>query len=514
MPKTHNKRTVQKLFDVNIHASSRLSPFTTFLSKMIRRRLSEPPLRRRFVSLLLIVSIVLPLLVTVTGEIETTITTDQQCAATSSSGRVSYHHLVVLVHGYLGSDREQEYLGEALMKESEKLIDDDSLHDYANGKNINNKNEGTNDSCHRGSHHQLAILNSKANVKGSTDGVAQGGKRLAEEISQWIAQQTATIERSESEDDSKSASTIVTFSMIGNSLGGLYGRYALAELDDIFHNNTDDKDDTKNPILPLVFCTTSSPHIGTSQNTFIKLPRWVEPYVATVLQQQTMDDLFGVNNSTVVMDMCLHPTETNNGEEIDNKDKNHEYLYPLQQFQKRIAVANAYKTDFLVSVSSGAFLSLDSNSIHHHQDSVTSSTRLMKDMGYVALQVVTKPKTTNRRDDGDEKSSTPRRSCVDSLDELGWHKIFIDTRNILPGFLNFLTPELKPHATYTSKVLKEHFETHGTLLPIAHPLNMANSRTDLYRKMTKSGQPIIDALAELLVLDMVELSERQEQERL
>jgi len=484
----------------------------TFLSKMIRR-LSEP--LRRFLSLLLIFIIVIPLLVTVTGETETAITTDQQCSAPSSSGRVSYHHLVVLVHGYLGSDREQEYLGEALMKESKKLIDVDSLNDNSNG---NNNDNNTDVSCHRGHRHQLAILNSKANVKVSTDGVAQGGKRLAEEISEWIAQQTATIERSESEDDSKSSSsstsTIVTFSMIGNSLGGLYGRYALAELDDIFHNNTDDKDDTKNPILPLVFCTTSSPHIGTSQNTFIKLPRWVEPYVATVLQQQTMDDLFGVNNSTVVMDMCYHPTETNNGEEIDNKDKNHEYLYPLQQFQKRIAVANAYKTDFLVSVSSGAFLSLDSNSIHHHQDSVTSSTRLMKDMGYVALQVVTKPETTKRRDDGDEKSSTPRRSCVDSLDELGWHKIFIDTRNILPGFLNFLTPELKPHATYTSKVLKEHFETHGTLLPIAHPLNMANSRTDLYRKMTKSGQPIIDALAELLVLDMVELSERQEQERL
>jgi len=488
----------------------------TFLSKMIRR-LSEP--LRRFLP---IVIIVLPLLVTVTGETETSITTDQQCPAPSSSGRVSYHHLVVLVHGYLGSDREQEYLGEALMKESKKLIDVDSLNDNSNG---NNNDNNTDVSCHRGHRHQLAILNSKANVKVSTDGVAQGGKRLAEEISEWIAQQTATIERSDSEDDSKSSSsstleststsTIVTFSMIGNSLGGLYGRYALAELDNIFHNNNDDNGNNKNPILPLVFCTTSSPHLGASQETFSKLPRWVEPYVATVFQQQTMDDLFGVNDSTVVMDMCLHPTETNNGEKKDN-DENHEYLYPLQQFQKRIAVANAYKTDFLVSVSSGAFLSLDSNSIHHHQDLVTSSTRLMKDMGYVALQVVTKRETTERTDDGDENSSTSStpRSCVDSLAKLGWHKIFIDSRDILPGFMNFLIPELIPQATYTSKVLKEHFETHGTLLPIAHPLNMANSRTDFYRKMTKSGQAIIDALAELLVLDMVELSERQEQERL
>jgi hypothetical protein len=398
----------------------------------------------------------------------------QQCSALSSSRRTTYRHLVVLVHGYLGSDREQEYLGEALIKESKK-------------------------SCH-GSDHQLIILNSKANVQTSTDGVVMGGKRLAAEISEWIEQQTAEIERAESDPES---STIVTFSLIGNSLGGLYGRYALAELD-FFHNNNDNK----NPILPLVFCTTSSPHLGVSQETFIELPRWIEPHVATVFQQQTMNDLFGVKNSTVVKDMCLNPTpETND-------DDNNDYLYPLQQFQKRIAVANAYKTDFLVSVSSGAFLSLDSDSIHHHQDTLTSSTRLMKDMGHVALQVITKPtttKTTESRDDkdADESDATTLRKCVDSLDKLGWHKIFIDARKILPGFMNLQTPELEPRASYTSMELKEHFETFGTLFPIAHPLNMANAKTDWYRKITQSGQPIMDALAELLVSDMVELSEKQ-----
>ncbi|MGK3746294.1 MAG: hypothetical protein ACI90V_013156, partial [Bacillariaceae sp.] len=52
------------------------------------------------------------------------------------------------------------------------------------------------------------------------------------------------------------------------------------------------------------------------------------------------------------------------------------------------------------------------------------------------------------------------------------------------------------------------FKRYGTLLPIAHPLNMANAKTDLYRQLTKGGQPIMDALAELLILDMVELSEK------
>jgi len=255
----------------------------------------------------------------------------QQCSGLSSSDRTTYRHLVVLVHGYLGSDREQDYLGEALRKEIKKP-------------------------CHSTSNiiqHQLVVLNSKANVQKSTDGVAMGGKRLAAEITEWMEQQIAEIELE--------PSTVLTFSLIGNSLGGLYGRYALAELD-LFHTNDSATNDTNHrstrTVLPLVFCTTSSPHLGTSQETFIELPRWIEPHVATVFQQQTMNDLFGAHGSTVIRDMCV----TN------------EYLSPLQQFQKRVAVANAYKTDFLVSVSSGAFLSLENDSIYHQQDTLASST--------------------------------------------------------------------------------------------------------------------------------------------
>jgi len=404
----------------------------------------------------------------------TTVTSEEQCSLSGTT----YRHLVVLVHGYMGSDREQEYLEEALLKESEKLTNDSNDETCQN----NSKNR-----------HRLVVMNSKANVMfASTDGIASGGKRLAEEITEFIEKQIAEIEKSK-----EALSTVVTFSLVGNSLGGLYGRYALAELD-FFHTNSDDN--AKYPIIPMVFCTTSSPHLGVSQETFIELPRWVEPHVATAFQQQTMDDLFGVNNSTVVRDMCSNPIPEPKG--ID-------FMFPLQQFQKRIAVANAYKTDLLVSVSSGAFLSLDSDSIHHHQDAATSSTRLMRDMGHVALQVITKPtvEIEESRDD-DSLDSALSSGCVDYLDKLGWHKIFIDTRKILPGFMNLKTPELKPRPSYTSKELREHFETFGTLLPIAHPLNMANSKTDLYRKITQSGQPIVDALAELIVLDMVGFSEK------
>eukprot|EP00751_Fragilariopsis_kerguelensis_P010827 CAMPEP_0170773062 /NCGR_PEP_ID=MMETSP0733-20121128/9167_1 /TAXON_ID=186038 /ORGANISM="Fragilariopsis kerguelensis, Strain L26-C5" /LENGTH=325 /DNA_ID=CAMNT_0011115413 /DNA_START=560 /DNA_END=1537 /DNA_ORIENTATION=+ len=325
----------------------------------------------------------------------------------------------------------------------------------------------------------------------------------------------------------------MTLSLIGNSLGGLYSRYALAEL---YYNNKHQQ--WHNKIIPLVFCTTSSPHLGSSQETFIELPRWLEPYVGTVMKQQTMDDLFGSNNSTIVMDMCTRSESLNdhsssslsddknmNSNENRINNNHRDYLYPLEQFQKRIAVASAYNTDFLVSVSSAGILSSDSNSVHYHQnpdyndttcfmtDTGTGTTRLMKNIDYVTLQVTTGTKsntsTNTTKEGASNDNNHSRKSCVDSLDQLGWHKIFLDARKIMPSWLQFTTPELIPKVSYTSKELRTQFKRYGTLLPIAHPLNMANSRTDLYRELTKKGQPIMDALAELLILDMIELSEKK-----
>lgn len=119
----------------------------------------------------------------------------------------------------------------------------------------------------------------------------------------------------------------------------------------------------------------------------------------------------------------------------------------------------------------------------------------------------------NNNKNNNEKEEVDKISrCVDQLDQLGWLKIFLDTRTILPKVFSLTTTPVwqqqqQQPATFTSRELRNHFSRYGTLLPIAHPLNMANSRTDWYRKLTKLGQPIMDDLAELLVLDMMELSE-------
>mmetsp|Transcript_26557 Transcript_26557/g.56492 ORF Transcript_26557/g.56492 Transcript_26557/m.56492 type:complete len:229 (+) Transcript_26557:3-689(+) len=217
-----------------------------------------------------------------------------------------------------------------------------------------------------------------------------------------------------------------------------------------------------------------------------------------------MDDLFGVRNSTVVADMCRLPEQ---GGEEGRLPPAGDFLSPLERFRKRIAVANAFNTDFLVSVSSGAFLSPESDSAHHHRDSEfvgSESFRWMRDTEHVALQVA----TTTRHEGDSDANEGASESCVDALDGLGWHKIFVDTRSVLPSFLNFEIPKLRPRATYASRELWAHFRRYGTLLPVAHPLNMANSRTDWYRRLTRGGRPVVDALAELVVLDVIELSER------
>ena len=81
----------------------------------------------------------------------------RQCAASSSYSACStpdsrnYYHLIVLVHGYMGSDREQSYLGEALVEQSKRLLKMSSSESH---------------------NHEFVPLYSKANVHDTTDGIA------------------------------------------------------------------------------------------------------------------------------------------------------------------------------------------------------------------------------------------------------------------------------------------------------------------------------------------------------
>ena len=456
-------------------------------------------------------------------------TPDDNANAQIDNRAPRYYHLVVLVHGYMGSEREQAYLSEALVHQSELILQQrqQQEEEQCDAESASTCNSNVNDT-----NHKFVVMRSKANAQKTMDGVAKGGERLAQEVYDWMQEQAVLIQHQQGNEN-----TIMTLSFVSNSLGGLYSRYAVAELQDLVTRQQQQQQQTAAlpfQFQPLLFCTTSSPHLGTSRETFIRLPAMAEILLAKAMQQ-TGADLFGVDSKLVTSHMCSTNSSTKNNNDHDSKSSGNRFLQALSQFQKRIAVANAYNTDFLVSVTSGAFLASSNNTNDHsphfvmtHNPTTTHHLRpptyhrnrqhrLMNNK-HVALQVVTAEQRYHSSSSSSSSSSDAslsaskddtHRECAHALDRLGWHKIFLDTRDVFPAWSILPTPTLSSaKSNFSSHELREHFSRYGTLLPFAHPINMANAKTDWYRELTKLGRPIMDSLAELLILDMIELSTR------
>ena len=156
-------------------------------------------------------------------------------------------------------------------KKSESVFD---LFDY--GSKIIQSNE--NDQP-KGS---LIVHNAACNEGKTHDGIVKGGERLLDEMLSVIRSEVRF--RQEPVD--------VTLSIVGNSLGGLYGRYAIAHLAEIL-----EKDQVNNCYLFdgfirihfNVFCSTASPHLGCASFTYIPIPRTAELGVARVLGETGSD---------------------------------------------------------------------------------------------------------------------------------------------------------------------------------------------------------------------------------
>jgi hypothetical protein len=67
----------------------------------------------------------------------------------------------------------------------------------------------------------------------------------------------------------------VTVSVVGNSLGGIYSRYAVAKLAS--------QDELDYELHFNIFCTTATPHLGISRHTYFPLPRSAENMVANAM---------------------------------------------------------------------------------------------------------------------------------------------------------------------------------------------------------------------------------------
>lgn len=357
----------------------------------------------------------------------------------------------------------------------------------------------------------MVVHNMVVNERRTSDGVVNGGERAVEEM-------LTTIRQAMSEKQGKGD---ITVSLVGNSLGGIYARYALARLAEICASDNDTMVlDKTNRMHFNIFCTTATPHLGISKHTYLPLPRMAEIGVAHSMGN-TGRDLFRCND--LVKSMATTP----------------KYLKPLGSFRKRIAYANAYGTDFPVPVGTAAFLSDQSTYPHYFveekEENGNSGVVVHDDSGLVIATMHT-PRNSSRSDgEGfvlDEKSDDDLVQMSNALDSLGWKKVFVDVRKEIPIGVNLprnlsrklndsdangsgdetnqKLDELKAQKgmSVESRTIKDAVSSSVPLsqsrisLPLGHNMICAFSRSRISTLMNKGGRPVVDSMAKELVEDI------------
>jgi len=238
------------------------------------------------------------------------------------------------------------------------------------------KNRNETSSCpSSGQNGTLIVHNAVCNEGKTHDGIARGGERLANEIKDVVLAEV-NARRDELEVNADSGLIDVTLSMTGNSLGGLYTRYAIASLVEALQTPSSGDDDLSsdcefNMVLDEtirirfnVFCTTASPHLGCADHTYIPLPRAAEIGLGNSMGE-TGRDLFRTNG--LLYDMAT----------------SRRFLMPLAAFRRRIAYANAYGTDFPVPVSDVSEPSLTSEPACIAIPSFVPQTPLLRDITFL-----------------------------------------------------------------------------------------------------------------------------------
>lgn len=155
---------------------------------------------------------------------------------------------------------------------------------------------------------------SSANTGKTKDGVAEGGYRLAAEVTEVI----------------KARPNLRMISFVGHSLGGLYARYAVAAL-------YREKDSTIGGLKPGAYVSSCSPHIGLRRFTLSFAPSALHP-LSGILIGQTGVDLFLRDKNPLLATMSTDPV----------------FLSPLSSFERRRAYANL-SGDFLVPFATASF---------------------------------------------------------------------------------------------------------------------------------------------------------------
>jgi len=135
----------------------------------------------------------------------------------------------------------------------------------------------------------------------SFNGVVSGGKHVMNEILHVIDLELSKAKCAKC-NNGDNIVTDVTISIYGNSLGGIYARYAIAELYEKLSSTERDEDDSKSCSDPKMvmkngdikvhfnsFYTFLSPHMGESRHTYFIFTRYAERLLAKMLGQVGQD---------------------------------------------------------------------------------------------------------------------------------------------------------------------------------------------------------------------------------
>jgi len=234
------------------------------------------------------------------------------------------------------------------------------------------------------------------------DGIELGGKRLAQEIRSLL-------------DQHKSVKKI---SMVGNSLGGLFCRYAAKEL---FLQN----EGTLAGASPVRFITIATPHLGVRNSSFLEdklgwpLPDELKRIVARLFTT-TGRDLFSLDSESQT-DTLLYKMATDKA-----------FLGPLSAFRARRLYANL-DNDFVVPLSTAAFMnSSESNKMRYQYGHIRKNS-------FVAT--ILTPSLSSCAGVYDNVSSLsclnpsitdPVNTMIESLNALGWEKYIAYFPGVFP----------------------------------------------------------------------------------
>lgn len=296
----------------------------------------------------------------------------------------------------------------------------------------------------------------------SFDGVVAGGERIVDEVETFAE-----------EYDEKRKGPLTKISFVGNSMGGLYCRYALTRL---YERET-------KTILGMemhTFMTTATPHLGVGEYGYFELvPGPLRMWAGEGLGQSVKDlALFDVEGTEDTNEMPLLARMT-----IDDEESNMFFIEALSAFRRRCAFANA-ANDFLVSYETA---SIRHEKLSRRQEAEWASLNAGPTVVFDGVIKLEDRKTGGL---AEVQPTAPLRERVEKLVK----------KNSRVG--NERWTKFMEHGLRSAGPWRHVDVSFPGPLPIAHNKIIALQRNVMTAKLFKEGEVIVRKQAEYLMSDL------------